>query len=158
MKRFLLFVAIVLALSVNAMAQQCNVECICPDSDQNRHADQINEKLQVGQHAVLCPSTTWHIRNTIWFNPYYSNTYLLTYGNPRDNTRAYLFADSPTDIHTGGPLDLLIGMAVFDQNGAIACNFCQIRNIRVDGNRDAYGWVGGGQGMVSAGGSADGQI
>lgn len=151
--------AMLLALfAFNAVAQQCNVDCMCPDPDPARHADQINEKLQAGQHAVLCPSTVWRLRNTIYFNAYHPNTYLLTWGQPRDNTRAYLYADTANDQYTGAPLVILIHGSSWDQNGDVACHFCQIRNIIVDGNRDSFGRYNNGSSMVTMGGPSDGQI
>jgi hypothetical protein len=159
MTRRLCCTAILLALfTFDALAQQCGVDCMCPELDPARHADQIKEKLSAGQHAVLCPNTVWRLRNTIYFSPYYPNTYLLTWGQPRDNSRAHLYADTPDDQYTHQPLVRLIHGSAWDQNGQIACHFCQIRNIIVDGSRDAFGRYNNGSAMVTMGGPSDGQI
>lgn len=157
MRFFWLSLVFLVVVSTNAFAWQCNVECICPDPDPNKHADQINAKLLNGQHAVLCPSTTWQIRNTVFFSPHHDNTYLYTYGNPRDNTRALLQAGSEFDIKDGTPLGRIIYGATWD-TGPTACDYCQIRNIRVDCGRDQWGFIPGGASCVAMGGPSVGQI
>jgi hypothetical protein len=143
MTKCVISIVILIACSGRVFGQQCEVDCMCPEPDANRHSVQITEKLQAGQHAVLCPGTTWLLHDAVHFGTV-PNTYLLTYGYPRDDSRALLKIDSAT-----------LGVAILNDLG---CDYCQIRNIRVDGGRDTFGFLGTPASCVIMGGASTGQI
>ncbi|HEX7150939.1 MAG TPA: hypothetical protein VF618_05585 [Thermoanaerobaculia bacterium] len=125
------------------------------------HAQQINDRIQCGCHANLCPNTTWTLTKTVAFDPYKADVFIYTQGFPRDNTRA-LIKPKNANLPNGDPFVTLIHGGVWDYNATLGryhgSDNSQLRNIRVDGGRQQFGHVASGAATVAMGAVTTGQI
>ena len=112
----------------------------CPSSGDQAAIQ--NALSGVGAKAVLCPNAVFNITAPIRFTA--DNQEISTLGYPTDGTRAIIRV-------TGGN-----GQAIVGYNSGIA-----LRNIIIDGNRPALGYLAGDNALIDiggSGGSASGQI
>ncbi|KAM0751727.1 hypothetical protein T439DRAFT_300725 [Meredithblackwellia eburnea MCA 4105] len=109
----------------------------------------INSLLSMGGAGTvvyLCPSVTISLRNPIQFTA--ANQTIVTRGQPTDSTRATLLVTGATQTNA------ITGSCA-------ACSGVQLRNIQVNGNRPALGFISGsagGSALLEMGGTNQGQI
>jgi hypothetical protein len=134
--------------------------CMMPTAGGD-HAQQINDRIQCGCHANLCPNTTWNLTKTVTFDPHKADIYIYTQGFPRDNTRA-LIKPANANLANGQPFVTLIHGATWDYNASLGRYFgsdnSQLRNIRIDGDRAQFGPIPSAASTVIMGGVTTGQI
>jgi len=125
------------------------------------HAQQINDRIQCGCHANLCPNTTWNLTKTVEFSAYKTDVYIYTQGFPRDNTRA-LIKPAIANLADGQPFVTLIDGTLRrpgpDPYSYFGSDNSQLRNIRIDGGRAQFGPVPNAASTVRMGGVTTGQI
>ena len=163
-----LFRSIVLTLVTALCTASAWADCpaVCPSLDScmmptpgGDHAQQINDRIQCGCHANLCPYTTWNLTKTVTFDPHKADVFIYTQGFPRDDTRALIQAAN-ANLADGQPFVVLIQGAAWDYDGTryYGSDNSQLRNIRVDGGRVQFGQVPSGASTVTMGGVTTGQI